>query len=251
MATKFFEHFLYIAAAMNASGSEGGHHLWDDGDGFFHDVLHLPDGQRLPLKIRSMVGLIPLFAIAILEPEVLERLPAFQERLEWFIRHRPDLKVNVACMETRGQKARRLLALTYLSPNRFVAEDRFRRLLERLIRSGRVPRRPRHPLPLPPPCRPPVRVLFRWAGASGRLRAGGITLRPVRRQFQLARPGVVPVNHLLIEALQQFHRYAGDGFHVECPTGSGQWLSLQQAAGLRRRRRLPHRCRWPAPASVP
>ncbi len=232
MATKFFEHFLYIAAAMNASGSDGGHHLWDDGDGFFHDVLHLPDGQRLPLKIRSMVGLIPLFAIAILEPEVLERLPAFRARLEWFIQHRPDLKVNVACMETRGQKARRLLALTYLSPNRFVAEDRFRRILKRLFDPAEflgdhgIRSLSRHHAEHP--------YVFSFEGREHR-----VGYEPAESRSGLfggnsnwRGPVWFPVNHLLIEALQQFHRYAGDGFQVECPTGSGQWLSLQQAADL-------------------
>ncbi|WP_216900641.1 glucosidase [Synechococcus sp. CCY 9618] len=231
MATKFFEHFLYIAAAMNAHGS-GGNRLWDEADGFFYDVLHLPDGQRLPLKIRSMVGLIPLFAIAILEPDVLDRLPAFKQRLEWFIQHRPDLKVNVACMETRGRKARRLLALTYLSPNRFVAEDRFRRILERLFDpaeflSGHGIRSlSRHHADHP--------YVFSFEGQEHR-----VGYEPAESRSGLfggnsnwRGPVWFPVNHLLIEALHQFHRYAGDDFQVECPTGSGRWLSLQQAADL-------------------
>ncbi len=231
MATKFFEHFLYIAAAMNPIGS-GGNRLWDDGDGFFYDVLHLPDGQRLPLRIRSMVGLIPLFGITILEPDVLDRLPAFKERLEWFIHHRPDLKVNVACMETQGQKARRLLALTYLTPNRFVAEDRFRRILERLFDPAEflsphgIRSLSRHHADQP--------YVFSFEGQEHR-----VGYEPAESRSGLfggnsnwRGPVWFPVNHLLIEALHQFHRYAGDGFQVECPTGSGRWLSLQQAADL-------------------
>lgn len=231
MATKFFEHFLYIAAAMNHIGT-GGHRLWDDGDGFFYDVLQLPDGSSLPLKIRSMVGLIPLFATAILEPDVIDRLPNFKERLEWFIRHRPDLKVNVACMETQGQKARRLLALTYLSPHRFVAQDRFRRILDRLFDPAEflgdhgIRSLSRHHAEHP--------YVFSFEG-----RVHQVGYEPAESRSGLfggnsnwRGPVWFPVNLLLIEALHQFHRYAGDGFQVECPTGSGRWMSLQQAADL-------------------
>ena len=76
--------------------------LWNEEDGFFYDVLQLPDGNHFPMKIRSMVGLIPLFAVETLEPELLERLPGFKRRLEWFIDNRPDLIGNVACMRTPG-----------------------------------------------------------------------------------------------------------------------------------------------------
>jgi hypothetical protein len=231
MATKFFEHFLYIAAAMNHIGT-GSHRLWDDGDGFFYDVLQLPDGSSLPLKIRSMVGLIPLFATAILEPDVIDRLPNFKERLEWFIRHRPDLKVNVACMETQGQKARRLLALTYLSPHRFVAQDRFRRILDRLFDPSEflgdhgIRSLSRHHAEHP--------YVFSFEGREHR-----VGYEPAESRSGLfggnsnwRGPVWFPVNLLLIEALSQFHRYAGEGFQVECPTGSGRWMSLQQAADL-------------------
>ena len=102
MASKFWEHFLYIAHAMGTRGDEGGD-LWDDEDGFFYDVLHREDGSKLPLKVRSMVGLIPLFAVETLEPEMLEKLPGFARRLEWFIDHRPDLTQHVACMRTVGR----------------------------------------------------------------------------------------------------------------------------------------------------
>ena len=90
MASKFWEHFIYIAHAMSHRG-ENGMGLWNEEDGFFYDVLKLPDGTQFPMKIRSMVGLIPLFAVETLEPELLERLPDFKRRLEWFIDNRPDL----------------------------------------------------------------------------------------------------------------------------------------------------------------
>ena len=110
VASKFWEHFLYIAHAMNNCGSDG-LSLWNQEDGFFYDVLSLPDGERRPLKIRSMVGLIPLFAVETLEPELLGRLQGFKKRLEWFIDNRPDLTSNVACMRTEGRAERRLLSI--------------------------------------------------------------------------------------------------------------------------------------------
>ncbi|MEO7506428.1 MAG: glucosidase, partial [Pyrinomonadaceae bacterium] len=110
VASKFWEHFLSIARAMNNRG-DADIKLWDDQDGFFYDVLHLPEGQPLPMKVRSMVGLIPLFAVETLEPELLEQLPQFKRRMEWFINHRGDLTQNVACMRTTGNAERRLLSI--------------------------------------------------------------------------------------------------------------------------------------------
>ena len=132
MATKFFEHFLYIADAMVHIGDDKTQ-LWDDEDGFFYDVLHLPNGTRIRLKVRSMVGLIPLFAVMTLEPEVLEKLSGFTERLEWFIANRTRLTQNVACMEQEGSKSRRMLALCYVTRDRVEVGDKLRRILEKLL----------------------------------------------------------------------------------------------------------------------
>ncbi len=110
VASKFWEHFVYIARAMNHRGGDE-LSLWDETDGFFYDVLHLPDNTFYPMKVRSMVGLIPLFAVETLEPEMLDQLPGFKKRLEWFIDHRPDLTQNLACMRTEGLKERRLLSI--------------------------------------------------------------------------------------------------------------------------------------------
>ena len=110
VASKFWEHFVYIASAMSHRGHNG-MGLWNEEDGFFYDVLKLPDGTHFPMKIRSMVGLIPLFAVETLEPEVLDKLPGFKRRLEWFIDNRPDLTANVACMRSEGMKERRLLSI--------------------------------------------------------------------------------------------------------------------------------------------
>src|ERR1700686_817634 len=90
VASKFWEHFIYIAQAMNNLG-EDGICLWNREDGFFYDVLHLPDGSRVPLRVRSMVGLIPLYAVQIMEPDLLDSMPGFKTRLEWFIENRKDL----------------------------------------------------------------------------------------------------------------------------------------------------------------
>ena len=110
IASKFFEHFLYIAAAMNDMGGRGVS-LWDDRDEFWYDVVHLPNGQTMPLRIRSMVGLIPLFAVETIEPETLERLPNFARRMRWFLDNRPDLAGLVSRWEEPGRGSRRLLSL--------------------------------------------------------------------------------------------------------------------------------------------
>jgi hypothetical protein len=110
VASKFWEHFIYIAHAMSHRGHDS-LGLWNEEDGFFYDVLKLPDGSQYPMKIRSMVGLIPLFAVEILEPELLEKLPAFKRRLEWFIDNRADLMDDMACIRTPGKSGRRLLSI--------------------------------------------------------------------------------------------------------------------------------------------
>src|SRR5436190_5814064 len=110
IATKFFEHFLHIAEAMNNIGDEG-IGLWCDKDEFYYDVLNLPNGQSTPLKIRSMVGLIPLYAVETLEPELLQQRPGFAGRLEWMLTHRPDLAKLVSPWKDRGMGERHLLSL--------------------------------------------------------------------------------------------------------------------------------------------
>jgi hypothetical protein len=229
IATKFFEHFLYIAEAMNHIGGDGTQ-LWDEEDGFFYDVLHLPHGEQIPLKVRSMVGLIPLFAIAILEPDVLAKLPGFKERVEWFINNRPDLKHNVACMETKGVGARRLLALCYVTPHHFNPEDKLRRILAKLLDENEFlsdygiralsKYHAEHPYIFHVNGQE-YRVDYEPAESSTGLFGGNSNWRG---------PIWMPVNYLIIEALQKFHYYLGDDFKVECPTGSGKWLNLWEVA---------------------
>jgi hypothetical protein len=112
VASKFFEHFIFIADAMNKLGSDGVS-LWNEEDGFYYDVLHTHGESSWPLKVRSMVGLIPLFAVETIEPNALAKLPSFKKRLEWFLENRPDLIENVSCMRTPGMGERRLLAVAY------------------------------------------------------------------------------------------------------------------------------------------
>ncbi|OLP17764.1 glucosidase [Leptolyngbya sp. 'hensonii'] len=221
IATKFFEHFLYIADAMNHIG-EMETSLWDEGDGFYYDVLHLPNGHQITLKVRSMVGLIPLFAVETLEPAVLEKLPAFKARLEWFIRNRPKLRHNVACMESRGIGARRLLAI--------VSQDKLRQILQKMLDESEffgphgIRALSRHHAAHPyifEANGTPFRVDYEPAESSSGLFGGNSNWRG---------PVWFPVNFLLIESLQKFHYYLGDDFKVECPTGSGQMLTLWEVA---------------------
>ncbi len=109
-ATKFFEHFLRIANAMTDCGGQG-HCLWDEADGFFYDALHLPDGSIIPLTVRSLVGLLPLFAVDTIEPEILEQMPDFNRRLHWFVANRPRLSSSMASLDVPGVGKRRLAAI--------------------------------------------------------------------------------------------------------------------------------------------
>ncbi|HET7218096.1 MAG TPA: hypothetical protein VFJ02_08605 [Vicinamibacterales bacterium] len=221
VASKFWEHFLYIAHAMSNRGNDG-LALWNDEDGFFYDVLHLPDGERRPLKIRSMVGLIPLFAVETLEPDLLARLQGFRRRMEWFIDNRPDLISNVACMRTRGRAERRLLSV--------VNRDQLRAVLavmlderEFLSRYGiralsRVHKDQPYVLAVDGH---EHRVDYEPAESSTGLFGGNSNWRG---------PIWFPVNYLIIESLQKFHHYLGDDFKVECPVGSGQMMTLSEVA---------------------
>ena len=229
MATKFFEHFIYIADAMTHIGDEATQ-LWDESDGFFYDVLHLPDDSRVRLKVRSMVGLIPLFAVMTLEPDLLDRLPNFKQRLEWFVSNRPQLKHNVACMETEGTNARRMLALCYATIDRVESQDRLRQILAKLLDENEFlsdygiralsKYHDEHPYTFYVDGDAHT-VNYEPAESSSGLFGGNSNWRG---------PIWFPVNYLLIESLQKFHHHLGDEFKVECPTGSGNWLNLWQVA---------------------
>jgi hypothetical protein len=227
VASKFWEHFLYIANAMSHRGhnSMG---LWHEEDGFFYDVLRLPDGQHFPMKIRSIVGLIPLFAVETLEPELLDRLPDFKRRLEWFVENRSDLIENAACMMTPGHGKRRLLSIATADQLRSILKymlDESEFLSRYGIRA--VSRFHRdHPYVLSVNDME-HRVDYEPGESTTGLFGGNSNWRG---------PIWFPVNFLLIEALQKFHHYFGDSFEVEFPTGSGQKMNLWQVAAELSRR---------------
>jgi hypothetical protein len=221
VATKFFEHFLSIASAMNDIGGEGVS-LWDEQDEFFYDVLHLPDDEMRPLRLRTLVGLIPLLAVETIEPDLLEALPQFKARLEWFLRHRPQLASLVSRWQEPGAGERRLLAL--------VRGHRMKQLLKRMLD-------PQEFL-----SDHGVRGISRYhAEHPYMLRVNGmeyaVRYEPAESTTGLfggnsnwRGPVWFPINFLLIEALQKFHHYYGDDFLVECPTGSGTKATLWQVA---------------------
>ena len=221
IATKFFEHFLYIAEAMNNIGGEG-IPLWNEEDEFFYDVLHLGPHQNIPLKIRSMVGIIPLFAVTTIEPALLAKLPEFATRMEWFLEHRPHLADLVSHWQVPGAGERRLLAIC--------RGHRMKRVIARVLNETEF---------LSPYG---IRALSRiHAEHPYQLELGGATYE-VHYEPAESRSGLFggnsnwrgpiwfPVNFLIIEALQQFHHYYSDDFQIECPAGSGQLLSLSQIA---------------------
>jgi hypothetical protein len=230
VASKFWEHFIFIAHAMNNIGRDNVE-LWNEEDGFYYDVLHTRDGRHIPLRVHSMVGLIPLFAVETLEPEMLERLPGFHRRMEWFIENRPDLTGNVASMEIPGRKQRRLLAV--------VNQKRLRRILAKMLDEREflspygIRALSRFHLENP--------YTLRIDGQEHRVdyEPGDSTTELFGGNSNWRGPVWFPVNYLLIESLQKYHYYLGDDFKVECPTGSGQLMTLWEVAA-EISRRLSH-----------
>ena len=217
IASKFFEHFLYIAAAMNGSGEKG---LWDVEDQFYYDRLKLPDGQEYPMKVRSLVGLIPLFAVDTLDAATIESLPGFKRRMKWFTENRPDLAANLASMTREGVADRRLLSL--------VGRDRLKALLRRMLDPdeflsdygvrGLSKFHQKNPYVLQVDGLE-HRVDYEPGESQSGLFGGNSNWRG---------PVWFPVNYLLIESLQKFHHYHGDAMQVECPTGSGNLVTLDK-----------------------
>jgi hypothetical protein len=227
VASKFWEHFIYIADAMNNVGPDN-YSLWDDEDGFYYDVLHAQDGTHLPIRVRSMVGLIPLFAVEILDSDVVDRLPGFKKRMEWFIENRPDLTRNVASMHVLGMGERRLFAVAdqekltrvlrfmldereFLSPYGVRALSRYHLEHPYVLNLGGEENR----------------VDYEPAESTTGMFGGNSNWRG---------PVWFPANYLIIESLQKFHYYFGDDFRVECPTGSGRMLTLWEVAAELSRR---------------
>lgn len=221
IASKFFEHFLYIVNAMNQIGSEGVS-LWNEEDGFYYDVLNLPNGESLALKVRSLVGLIPLLAITTVKQKTLDKLPGLKKRIQWFINERPQLSGNLACMQGCQQTSRRLLAV--------VNEDRLRLLLTKMLDETEFfsnygirslsKYHQKHPYSFQTDDET-YDVTYEPAESYSKVFGGNSNWRG---------PIWFPLNYLLIESLQKFAGYYGDDFQIECPTGSGKMMNLENVA---------------------
>ncbi|CAE8623604.1 unnamed protein product [Polarella glacialis] len=212
IACKFFEHFLQIAKAMS-------HDLWDPEDEFYYDALANPDGSKVPIKLRSIVGLIPLFAVEVLEPEMLDRLPRFRDRTQEILETRPDLADLVSRFTQPGHGERRLLSLLrghrmkallkrMLDPNEFLSDHGIR---------GLSKHHEEHPYSF---------------GDNDPLKydPGEATVIMMGGNSNWRGPVWFPINYLLIESLQKFHQYYGDEYLIEYPTGSGEKMPILEIA---------------------
>jgi len=227
VASKFFEHFVQIAHAMDYRGGSK-MSLWDEEDGFFYDVLHLPNGERQYMKVRSLVGLIPLLAVETLEPGVVDQLPGFKRRLEWFVRNRPEFREHFEVMEQPEGGVRRLLSI--------VGREKLSRVLRLMLdeREFLSPYGIRAVSQIHRD-RPYVlvvdgtehRVDYEPAESSTGLFGGNSNWRG---------PIWFPINYLLIEALQKFDHFYGPSLQIQCPTGSDASLNLWDVASELSRR---------------
>ena len=229
IASKFFEHFLRIAHAMNNVGADD-LGLWDEEDEFYYDVLRTPDGRSQPLRVRSMVGLIPLFAVEVINGSMIEKLPEFIERAGWLREARPELAALVSRWHDPGKEERRLLSLLrahrmqrvlsrmldpeeFLSPHGIRAMSRYHLDHPYLFRNGKET----------------LQVKYASGESNQGLFGGNSNWRG---------PIWFPVNFLIIESLQKFQYFYGDDLKVECPVGSGTMMTLGQVADEIRRRLL-------------
>jgi hypothetical protein len=221
VASKFFEHFIAIADAMNALGGTG---LWDEEDGFYYDHLHV-DGQFHPLKLRSLVGLIPLIAAEAIEDEVTERLPGFRKRMNWFMENRRDLAHQILCGgEANGGKGHGHCLLAIPTKERLI------RILAYLLDENEF---------LSPYGIRSLSRIYRYDPYVFRLGSGEYRVEYVPGESTTGLfggnsnwrgPVWFPVNYLLIEALERYHHFYGDTLQVECPTGSGRMMNLGEVA---------------------
>ena len=228
IATKFLEHFLYIAEAMTDIGGSGDG-LWDEEDQFYYDKLHMPSGRLVPLKVRSLVGLSPLFAVETLDEDLLEKVPNFKARMDWFFQNRPDLAKLVSRWHETGSDQKRLFSL--------LRGHRMKALLTRMLDETEFfsdygiraisKFHEEHPYELK--CDGSMRncngqsasVKYEPAESRTSMFGGNSNWRG---------PIWMPMNFLLIESLKKFHGYYGDEFKIECPVGSGKKLTISEAA---------------------
>ena len=227
VASKFLEHFVNIARAMNNIAGQG-IELWDRKEHCYYDVLHLPDGKSFPMRVRSLVGLIPLFAVETLDSELIDTLPGFKRRMQYFIDNLPEFGDLVETLTT-PTNIRRFLSLVNRDRLRYVLSlmlDESEFLSDYGVRSlSRYHRDHPYMLRLD---RNEHRIDYQPAESQTGLFGGNSNWRG---------PIWFPINFLIIEALQKFHYFLGDEFQVECPTGSGRRMDLWQVS-LELQRRL-------------
>ena len=230
IATKFFEHFLYIAEAMTTVGESlgEGFGLWDEQDQFYYDILNLPDGNRVPLRVRSLVGLIPFCAVEVLDSTVMERFPAFYERAQWMLEHRKDLASLVSRWNETGKGNRVLLSLMRIQRmtallRRMLDETEF--LSDYGVRAVSKAHE-----------KAPFVYDFNGTQFSVDYEPGESTTTLFGGNSNWRGPIWFPINYLLIEALYEYERYYQPDTKFECPTGSGRFLSLPEVAAELARR---------------
>jgi hypothetical protein len=226
MASKFFEHFVAITDAINTQGGTG---LWNEEDGFFYDQLSI-DGRTIPLRIRSLVGLLPLIAAEVLEDEAIDQLPGFKKRLDWFLENRPDLAdlICYMCTLERGGTCRHLLAIP--------SEPRLRRILGYLLDEREF----LSPYGIRSLSKYHAEHPFVFNVNGQEYRVGYVPGESDTGLFggnsNWRGPVWFPINYLIIEALERYHHFYGEMLRVEFPTGSGQLMNLQEIADELRRR---------------
>ncbi len=218
IASKFFEHFMAITDAMNKFGGTG---LWDEEDGFYYDQLQV-DGKTIPLKVRSLVGLVLLLAVDVLEFDKIQHLPGFIKRMEWFLENREDLTQCISCMKKAKETNRLLLAIP--------TEERLQRVLRYLLDESEffsdfgIRSLSRYHLEHPyvfTVDHEEYRVEYLPGESNSGFFGGNSNWRG---------PIWFPLNYLIVEALERYHYFYGDNFQIECPTGSGQMMNLMQVA---------------------
>jgi hypothetical protein len=222
IASKYFEHFIYIANAMSNLGEGGLSGLWDEDDGFFYDQLRFADGASEKMRVRSIVGLIPLFAAEVLDDHAITGNPIFSDRMDWFIENRPDLVDLVSRWNDRSPNGKHLISLLrghrmkgilryMLDENEFLSEYGIRSLSKYHLNNP-------YSLNM---AGNQFSIKYIPAESDSRMFGGNSNWRG---------PIWIPINYLIIESLNTYYEYYGDGLTVECPTGSGNMMNLKEVA---------------------